>query len=414
MDTLGNRIRALRKQKKMTLAALAGDHITKGMLSLIENDKANPSMETLQYIAEQLKVDVGSLLEEVSIVELRKTLEKVEEIYNANTRFEDGPRLKIINLIKPFIEELPVCYESGKLLFYYTVALSDLKLDNWEQSLERGLAMFKEMNMMNEWLKMENLRFAIYFNEDNYEQALNVGLATEEEAKNKQYMIAPITILDLLYYIAVTYLGINERQKGMDYLQKGLQLSKKNRLFYKIDDFYRVACYQAIIDGDDEARTYYFNKLEQYATFAEDDLSYAYMFLIQIHYYNSFAHDYEKAANLLEQYVELEIENNANTYFHLVEKGKNLYYLSHIDEALQVLEKLKEVPHYLHHPYDLSMLAELYSYKALCYEQKGYLSKALEEAKKGVDFIEPFINTPYKKFINQTYEVLCDKADQLT
>ncbi|WP_102693734.1 helix-turn-helix domain-containing protein [Rummeliibacillus pycnus] len=414
MDTLGNRIRTLRKQRKMTLATLAGDHITKGMLSLIENDKANPSMETLQYIAEQLQVDVSSLLEEVNIVELRKTLEKVEEIYNANTRFEDGPRLEIVNLIKPYIEELPVCYESGKLLYYYTDVLSDLKMDNWEQSLERGLAMFKEMNMMNEWMKMEILRFSIYFYEHNYEQALNVGLATEEEAKNKHYMIDPITVLDLLYYIAVTYLGINERKKGMDYLQKGLQLSKKNRLFYKIDDIYRVACYQAIMDGDDQARTYYFNKLDQYATFAEDKLSYSYMFLIQIHYYNSFARDYEKASNLLEQYAKLKIEDFTNTYFYLVEKGKNLYYLSHIDEALQELEKFKEMPPYLHHPYDLSMLAEVYSYKALCYEQKGYLSKALEEAKRGVDFIEPFIDTPYKKFINQTYELLCNKADQLT
>ncbi|HWI47807.1 MAG TPA: helix-turn-helix transcriptional regulator [Rummeliibacillus sp.] len=413
MDTLGNRIRTLRKQRKLTLAALAGEHITKGMLSLIENDKANPSMETLQYIAEQLQVDVSSLLEEVSIVELRDILEKVEEIYNDNTHFEDGPRLEIAHLIKPYIEELPVCYESGKLLFYYAKVLSDLKMDNWEQSLERGLAMFKEMNMMNEWMKMEILRFSIYFYDHNYEQALNVGLATEEEAKSKHYMIDTITILDLLYYIAVTYLGINERNKGLDYLQKGLQLSKKNRLFYKIDDIYRVACYQAIMDDDDDARTYYFNKLEQYATFAEDELSYGYMFLIQIHYYNSFAHDYEKASNLLEQYSKIKAEDFANTYFYLVEKGKNLYYLSQIDEALQELEKFKEMPPYLHHPYDLSMLAEIYSYKALCYEQKGQLSKALEEAKKGVDFIAPFIDTPYKKFINQTYEILCQKADQI-
>ncbi|WP_397536377.1 helix-turn-helix domain-containing protein [Rummeliibacillus pycnus] len=413
MDTLGNRIRTLRKQRKLTLAALAGEHITKGMLSLIENDKANPSMETLQYIAEQLQVDVSSLLEEVSIVELRDLLEKVEEIYNANTHFEDGPRLEIANLIKPFIEELPVCYESGKLLSYYANVQSDLKMDNWEQSLERGLAMFKEMNMMNEWMKMKILHFSIYFYEHNYEQALKVGLATEAEAKNNHYMIDTITVLDLLYYIAVTYLGINEREKGLDYLQKGLQLSKKNRLFYKIDDIYRVACYQAIMDGDDKSRTHYFNKLEQYATFAEDELSYAYMFLIQIHYYNSFGHDYEQASELLEHYSKIKVEDFANTFFYLVEKGKNLYYLSHIDEALQELEKLKEMPSYLHHPYDLSMLAEVYSYKALCYEQKGQLSKALEEAKKGVDFIAPFIDTPYKKFINQTYDILCQKADQI-
>lgn len=40
MESLGSRIRALRKQQGKTLADLAGERLTKGMLSLIENDKA--------------------------------------------------------------------------------------------------------------------------------------------------------------------------------------------------------------------------------------------------------------------------------------------------------------------------------------------------------------------------------------
>lgn len=413
METLGSRIRTLRKQKKLTLEALADHHITKGMLSLIENDKANPSMETLYYIADRLQVDISSLLAEVSIIELRELLKKVEDIYNANTHFEDGPFLEMVHLIRPYIEKLPTCYESGRLLFYYVRVQSRLKLDDWEQNLERGLAMFKEMNMMNEWVKMKILHFWTYFTNHHYEQALQVGLTTETEIKNKNYRVDTITILDLLYDIAVTYLGINDLENGRDYLQKGLELSKKNRLFYKIDDIYRVACYQAIMDGDDTARTYYFNKLEQYAIFAEDKLSYSYLFLIQIHYYNSFAHDYEKASELLERYHRIKVEDFTNTFFYIVEKGKNLYYLSHIDEALQELEKIKEIPHYLQHPYDLSMLAESYSYRALCYDKIGKLSRALEEAKKGVEFVAPFIDTPYKRFINQTYDMLCQKANSL-
>ena len=66
------RIRALRKQQEFTLDALAGTELTKGMLSLIENNKANPSMESLNYIAGRLGVDVSELLEEVSTQELRK------------------------------------------------------------------------------------------------------------------------------------------------------------------------------------------------------------------------------------------------------------------------------------------------------------------------------------------------------
>jgi tetratricopeptide (TPR) repeat protein len=80
-------------------------------------------------------------------------------------------------------------------------------------------------------------------------------------------------------------------------------------------------------------------------------------------------------------------------------------------EALEAFEQIDEFPNYFHHPYDLSLQNELHAYKALCYEQQGQLTKALEEAKIGVDLVEHFIDTPYKQFINDTYEKLKKKAD---
>src|SRR5690606_9767349 len=81
MASLGERIRKLRKEKGLTLQALAGAELSKGMLSLIENNKANPSMESLAYIAERLGVDRNELLEEVPTAELRELLEEVEDLY---------------------------------------------------------------------------------------------------------------------------------------------------------------------------------------------------------------------------------------------------------------------------------------------------------------------------------------------
>lgn len=54
MATLGEKIKTLRKEKKLTQTELAGPELTKSMLSQIENGKATPSMKTLQYIAEKL------------------------------------------------------------------------------------------------------------------------------------------------------------------------------------------------------------------------------------------------------------------------------------------------------------------------------------------------------------------------
>ena len=61
---IGERIRELRISKLMTQAELAGDRITRNMLSCIENGSANPSLSTVLYIAGRLNVPAGFLLAE--------------------------------------------------------------------------------------------------------------------------------------------------------------------------------------------------------------------------------------------------------------------------------------------------------------------------------------------------------------
>lgn len=56
---LGEKIRELRKRLGVTQKDLAGDKITRNMLSLIESGSASPSVATLLYIAERLGTPAG-------------------------------------------------------------------------------------------------------------------------------------------------------------------------------------------------------------------------------------------------------------------------------------------------------------------------------------------------------------------
>lgn len=80
--TLGERIKGLRKEQRLTLVDLAGSKITKGMLSLIENNKSNPSIDTLEYLAEELGVTVSYLTQEGDSEWTKEVLER-SELYNA-------------------------------------------------------------------------------------------------------------------------------------------------------------------------------------------------------------------------------------------------------------------------------------------------------------------------------------------
>lgn len=83
---IGEKIKKIRTAKLMTQSDLAGSHITRNMLSQIENGSAQPSMATVLYIAQRLNVSPGFLLagEEDELMYFKST-----EITNIKKAYTD-------------------------------------------------------------------------------------------------------------------------------------------------------------------------------------------------------------------------------------------------------------------------------------------------------------------------------------
>lgn len=77
---IGEKVRYLRLQRKMTQAELAGDQITRNMLSRIENGVALPSLATVWYLAERLDVPAGFLLAEGEDDRIWKKMGRIDSI----------------------------------------------------------------------------------------------------------------------------------------------------------------------------------------------------------------------------------------------------------------------------------------------------------------------------------------------
>jgi Predicted transcription factor, homolog of eukaryotic MBF1 len=85
--SLGEKIRTLRKQQNLTQSDLAGEFITRNMLSRIENGSATPSIESLCYIARRLDISPGWLLdEETPIIKYEKSkhIESIKKLFIEN------------------------------------------------------------------------------------------------------------------------------------------------------------------------------------------------------------------------------------------------------------------------------------------------------------------------------------------
>lgn len=72
--SIGDKIRSARLEKNMTQSQVAGDKITRNMLSAIESGKASPSLDTLYYIANKLDLKISYLFsEDINESEYNKT-----------------------------------------------------------------------------------------------------------------------------------------------------------------------------------------------------------------------------------------------------------------------------------------------------------------------------------------------------
>lgn len=405
IETLGERIRKLRKQQKLTLEALAGEGLTKGMLSLIENNKANPSMDSLSYIAERLGIEVSELLEEVSTQELREVLDKAEKLYN--TKFDEltDEYEQLITLIDPYAEKLTQGYESARLLEMYSRCLYLEEKEGWQPFSDRAALIYEQMKITPRRASVGIFRAMVKFREHSYDESLAILLQERSDIETNNAFIDPMTRLDFDYTEAVLHFAVGDSEAGIRVMESAFNYSKEEQVFYRIEHLYRLAAAHAMMKQNDDEYTYYIKKLTQYGEFAEDQEALFFTIFARVHYLNSYKKDFQVALQLLEEFREKEETPSEYGPFLNLEKGKSLYGVGQYEEAIPFLAQVT-IAVYIHHPLDLSMFYERDAYHALCQQKLGNLVEARRLIQIAVDNISLMPHTPYKDFIMETYDLI--------
>lgn len=401
MPTLGERIRKLRKEKNLTLAALAGDTLTKGMLSLIENNKANPSMDSLNYIAKQLEVDPAELLEEVSSRELTELANKVEKLFNSTEQTIEKICEEVIFLINPYIDRLNNSYPSAKLLDFYGRAMYFSKVEGWELYTDRAATLYEELYIAQRRVKIAIFRSFVHTTAYQYNSAIET-LQKERAIIEKRFTVLdPMARLDLDYTEASTLFSIGNAERALEIIYNSIQFSIEQGILYRMEALYRLSAFYMMMTGDNEKFLYYIKKLELYDELVENEDIFAPVQYIKIHYLTTYQYAFEEALSLLERYDYA--KHPIRLQFYNLEKGKALLGLKKYDEALHFLKEAT-FSDPLIHPFDLSLQYTGDSYLALCYQALGDKQQAFKHAKIAYNRIAILPATPYKDFIIETYE----------
>jgi len=404
IETLGERIRKLRKQQKLTLETLAGNELTKGMLSLIENNKANPSMDSLSYIAKRLGVEVTELLEEVSTQELRHVVEKAEKLYHTNFHDLTDEYEQLIQLVEPYVTKLTQGYEAARLLEMYSRTLFRVKKEGWQTHSDKAASIYEEMNIIPRRVDIGIFRAMVKFTAHDYAGALEIMLKERSEIEMKHAFIDPMSKIDLDYHEAILHYAVGDTESAKRVMEIAIDFSKQQRFFYNIDSLYRLAAIHAMMTFDEEKTLFYSKKLELYGEFTDDEEAFFFPSFLKVHYLNSYKQEYGEALRFLEPHIK-EYEKGKGQSSHLcLEKGKALHGLKRFEEALDSLEKVV-IADYIHHPLDLSIFYEADAYIARCHLELGNKEESIRYAKKALANISAMPHTPYKEFIMKTYEL---------
>ena len=408
MQGLGSRIRQLRREQKLTLEQLAGDRLTKGMLSLIENGKAQPSMESLHHIAQQLKVDVSSLLgEEVeSFRELMLEVEELRHLIMSDDPDHKRNAQKIIDKVTPILHKLQTNrYEHIRIkeIYLKAVAIATEIVD--KHAFYHIVDCYEDIHAYSSLLNCYSFLCWRAYDQGNLEQALEFLLQAEKRVRPYWLIISDISQINLFYNLMFMYYAVSDGENGALYKEKLLKVAHEKKIYYKMDDFYRLLFGQAISEYRFEESMVYFKKLHLITkVMEEDEIVFFYLFC-RAHYLNTVEKNYEQVIHFLRK----DVYTRKGKFLELMrdmyktEESIALYHLEKYEEALAVCENIK-ISERCKHRLELCTFYRFVAYRARMYERKGDHESAVRDIIYAFDSVKAYPNNFYTDFIRTTYK----------
>lgn len=397
--TIGEKIRHLRKSMGLTQSELAGDFMTKSMLSQIENGRAYPSMRTLQYLASRLKQDPAYFLEEPSAVPIRDLLREVEQAAKAKD-YE-----QVIARIKPVLDDLPATVDAARLLEYYVAACfyTGSEGEQAEQAVQQAVEIYERFGLYVESVKVKYMRYALLFTKEAYMESLRLIRSLQKEYNSKQTSRDILFEIQLYYAESVSLSAVGQYAESRDVMLKALQLSKEEGVFHLTDHFYRMLAQSCMLTGETEHLWDYLKKARMFAEVAESEESLSYVEHTELRILN-WEGRHEDVLQRAKQAANLRRFDEENYWLQI---GIAQYALGRYEEALNALSRIQTPRRQSDlHPLDKARAYSAYAYRALTLAKLGRIEEAEEQAIIAYERTRGYPPSPDLVFIEETYRSL--------
>lgn len=390
--SLGERIKHLRKELKMTQTDLAGGEMTKSMLSQIENNLATPSMKNMQYIAGRLGRHISYFLEDDSYEGSLPTAKIYDELKLVNELLQQGKSHEAL----PRLEEMLSKYnfDPGSKLYADFLAkhgecLIDLNktpqgTDNHQgiEKIKEAVEIYKSKFLYIEAAKAYLNLIGVDWKSFEYQRCLNTLEEAQEiyeQSINKDYAFE----IELLYMRSLLTEGLDSPEESILAAEAALMISKETHIYYKSDELYKTLAVMNALRGNMDHFEDYTEKGRQFAVFTGNNTVLASIDFICGLVYNQLG-DPQKSLPYLDRCLSLSEELAG---FGYTEKAKAYYSLGEYQQALEAIDRVI-YPKYTPFKYDYLHIWSSKVYKGLCLHKLGRSEEALTVIRQGIEKME--------------------------
>ncbi|WP_166636381.1 helix-turn-helix domain-containing protein [Fonticella tunisiensis] len=397
--TLGEKIKAKRKELNLTLKDLAGDRVTPGQISLVESGKSNPSIDLLEYLAEKLGTDIDYFLESEE-----KQASKICEFYTNIAESAIGAEnyLRAREAIEKgmhYAQKYNLSYFKGKLEF----ALANLKYKNGEYEEAQQVCLsangiFLKTESIYDIVSSLILLGVITLKMTYVTTALNYFMQADR-ILNEHKHLDEVLKTKIYYYIALCNYKLNNISQAIDY---ALLAGEKLKVLDNKREYGETLLLLSIAYSQEnkmqEALRYareakkIFSEINDKHEIANIETNLGVIFAKGNNMEESFSH-FNKA-------IKIKKEINDKTIADTVLKlSDNYIMLNQLDKALQTIEDLMEKIDDEDH---LSRI-KCFEYLYRIYYRQNNKSKAEEILLSAIKYLE---GLDYKKQLADFYVIL--------
>lgn len=408
-DRVGEKIKSLRKELNMTQSELAGGEMTKSMLSQIENNVSNPSIRTLQYIADRLNKPIGYFLEEQPRTDMvaAPAAEGLRQEENDRIRhiseFIDADKLEEARSeVEKLMAEAagPGVKPRADILFKLGRTLIKCsRREEGKRYMNLAVQAYADCNSYIEGAKAYIELAKAHYQEFDYRGCLDIC----EKAFALYYRninADPLFEIELYYYKIIMLVAVGDMKNAAEAIGAAISLSAETSVYYKTGELYRLNAIVNFLNGNRAEYLKSLDKATRFAEFAEDKPC-----LARIHALKAIeALESGCAETALEEAERLKEYAGRDLYVYYLARGRAYYMQGRYELAYENITKV-DFPDYETHKFDYLNMWSAKVYEGLILNKLGRLPEAVEAIKAGIDKMSRFDSS---KFLVMAYKSLSE------